>query len=49
MTEYASFLEKTTDLAEKMEKVRGNFSSAQLKKYLEINNKFTNVAIDMVQ
>lgn len=49
MVEYTNFLEKTTDLAEKMEKVQSNFSSAQLKKYLEINNKFTNALIDIAE
>lgn len=49
MVEYSNFLEKTTDLAEKMEKVQSNFSSAQLKKYLEINNKFTNALIDIAE
>jgi len=49
MTEYTSFLKRSTDLGEKMEKVKGNFSSAQLKKYLEINNKFTTAIVDMTK
>ena len=49
MTEYANLIEKTTDLAGKMEKVKGQLSSEQMKRYLDINNKYTKAMIDMVQ
>lgn len=49
MVEYASLLEKTNDLANKMEKAKGQLSSEQLKRYLDINNKFTKGIVDVTQ
>ena len=49
MVEYAKLLEKTTDLADKMEKAKGQLSSEQMKRYLDINNKFTKAIIDVAQ
>mgnify|MGYP003253191405 FL=1 len=49
MTEYAELLDKTTDLSEKMEKAKGQLSPEQLKRYLNITNKFTTGIIDVTQ
>lgn len=49
MTEYTNFLERTTDLADKMEKAKGQLSSEQLKRYLNITNKFTAGIVDIEQ
>jgi hypothetical protein len=49
MTEYAKLLEKTTDLANKMEKAKGQLTSKQMKRYLDITNKFTKGIVDIAQ
>lgn len=41
MTEYADLMDKTTDLVSKIDKVEGNMSSKQMKRYLDITNKYT--------
>ena len=49
MIEYADLLEKTADLSEKMEDAKGQLSSTQMKRYLDITNKFTKCMIDIVE
>ena len=49
MTEYAELLDKTTDLSEKMESAKGQLSPKQLKRYLNITNKFTTGTVDITQ
>ena len=49
MTEYAELLDKTTDLSEKMESAKGQLSPKQLKRYLNITNKFTTGIVDITQ
>lgn len=49
MTEYGELLEKTTDLSEKMDDARGELSSAQMKRYLDITNKFSKGIVDLAE
>ena len=49
MTEYVNLIEKTTDLAGKMENAKGQLSSEQMKRYLDINSKYTKAMIDVAQ
>jgi hypothetical protein len=47
MTEYAEYMEKATDLSEKMEKAESEMSSAQMAKFLKIQAKLTQAASNM--
>ena len=47
MTEYAEYMEKATDLSEKMEKAESEMSSAQMAKFLKIQTKLTQAASNM--
>lgn len=47
MTEYAEYMEKATDLSEKMEKAESEMSSAQMAKFLKIQAKLTQAASSM--
>ena len=47
MTEYAEYMEKATDLSEKMEKAESEMSSAQMTKFLKIQTKLTQAAANM--
>lgn len=49
MTEYAELLDTTTDLSKKMEMAKGQLSTKQLKRYLNITNKFTTGIVDITQ
>ena len=47
MTEYAEYMEKATNLSEKMEKAESEMSSAQMAKFLKIQTKLTQAASNM--
>ena len=47
MTEYAEYMEKATNLSEKMEKAESEMSSAQMAKFLKIQAKLTQAASSM--
>ena len=47
MTEHAEYMEKATDLSEKMEKAESEMSSAQMAKFLKIQAKLTQAASSM--
>lgn len=47
MSEYAGLMDKTQNLSERLGKAQGNMSSKQLKRYLDITNKFTTGIIDI--
>lgn len=47
MTEYVGYMEKATDLSDKMEKAENEMSSAQMAKFLKIQVKLTQAASDM--
>lgn len=49
MTEYANLMDKTTDLASKLEKVQGKMSSKQMKRYLDITNKYTTGLVEITE
>lgn len=48
MTEYVTFMEKAEKLSDKLDKAESEMTSAQLKRYVEITQKMTNAAIDMI-
>lgn len=47
LTGYAEYLEKATDLSDKMEKAESEMTSAQMAKFLKIQAKLTQAAADM--
>jgi len=49
MTEYVSFMEKATQLSEKLSDADTEMTNAQLQRYMEITNKMTTIAIDAVE
>lgn len=49
MTEYISFMEKATQLSEKLSDADTEMTNAQLQRYMEITNKMTTMAIDAVE
>lgn len=47
MTEYAEMMEKATDLAEKMESAGDDLSTAQMNKFMKLQTKLANAAMEM--
>ncbi|HPY81985.1 MAG TPA: hypothetical protein PLU45_01385 [Bacteroidales bacterium] len=47
MTEYAAMMEKATDLAEKMESAGDDLSTAQMNKFMKLQTKLSNAAMEM--
>ena len=44
LTEYQTLMEKAKELSEKLEKAKGDMSSSQAQRYLDITTKMTNAA-----
>lgn len=47
MTEYVEMMENATDLAEKMENAGDDLSTAQMNKFMELQTKMANAAMEM--
>jgi hypothetical protein len=47
MTEYVSMMEKATELSEKMQNAGSNLSTSQMTKFLKLQTKLTNAALEM--
>lgn len=47
MTEYASMMEKATDLSEKMQNAGDELSTSQMKKFMKLQTKLASAAADM--